>query len=1025
MDDLVNKTVQYHETTKHHFNRYASSPGYLDWANQPDPFRRFNGADLFFLPPMIKDTTPSYASLFSGELISPKTFDIEFISRLFEMAMGVTAWKQAGDSRWALRANPSSGNLHPTEAYLISPGLKGLNSKPGLYHYCPKEHGLELRTEFSEDTFAKLSVGFPKETFFVGLSSIHWREAWKYGERAFRYCQHDTGHALASVRIAVGALGWRAVHLEGMNDEDVSHLLGLDRDDDFKEGDREHPDLILAIFPYAEDACKVPLALDVEAIKEASGGSWNGFANRLSGDKLEWDIIDRVSETSLKKNREGDAEINIQGIRGIDFQPVLNSSKRKNISTRQIVRQRRSAVSFDGHTGISKEEFYCVLSHTTIDEQPGIPWDAICWKPSVHLFLFVHRVTGIEPGLYFLARSLDNLDQFKSKFKSDFEWTRPADCPEELNLFLLTSGDFKRHAAQVSCGQDIAGDSAFSLGMIAEIQSSMETFGPSQYRRLFWESGMIGQNLYLAAEFMGLRGTGIGCYFDDPVRELLGVKDSSLESFYHFTIGGPVDDSRLQTHAPYIWTEEISLGKCDWDNQSSKNESPKEEVVKNSRSVQWDDKWVSKIGMGLRGMNRYRNSNIKALNAVLKTSINVFETSPDETDGEDEWLLGNTLSKLNESEPIDRNDLFIVTRGGWVRGKNLRVVEELKKRGNLQAEIRQLNSEINLCLTPEFLRDQIERSLYRLGINYLDLFLLRMPLYIEKEQFDEIGDAFSVLEELCKEGKIKRFGLTIFELEDKEISFTDFPLEVFCEKSPYANGFQAIEVAGNFINKRSFESEPGKESFVERANGLSLKVIAGNPLKAQVEDKAFWLVDYFENSSWEETAKELSDRAKNLEIEIQETPLADNRTLEEAMRDARIRSPFNFSQTFSFYLEKKEPTANDYTRLQEATSQSLSMAKTVRDQLANAKLLPSAEFEETLSDIETLFDNILSGFRCYIRSQINTGLKEFRDSNLEDGADNLQTFGMNWLFEQGADIVLNKISHPEYLDDALSILKKK
>jgi SagB-type dehydrogenase family enzyme len=1025
MDDLSNKTIQYHETTKHHFNRQASSPGYMDWANQPDPFRRFKEAELFFLPPMIKDTTPSYASLFSHDIISPKTFDVEFLSGLFEMSMGITAWKQAGDSRWALRANPSSGNLHPTEAYLISPRLEGLNSKPGLYHYCPKEHGLELRTEFSEEALAKLSVGFPQGTFFVGLTSIHWREAWKYGERAFRYCQHDTGHALAAIRIAVGALGWIAVHLAGMNDDDISHLLGLDRDDDFKEGDREHPDLILALFPRTEDALKVPLALDAEAIKVASSGSWKGCANRLSGYRMEWEIIDEVSETSLKKNREVDAEIDVQGIGGIEFKPVLNSFKRKNISIRQIIRQRRSAVSFDGFTGMSKDEFYCVLSHTTlIDGQPGIPWDAICWKPSVHLFLFVHRVEGIESGLYFLARNLDNLDEFKNKFKSDFEWTRPADCPDGLDLFLLKTGDFKRHAAQVSCGQEIAGDSAFSLGMIAEIESSLETFGPSQYRRLFWESGMIGQNLYLAAEYMGLRGTGIGCYFDDPVRELLGVKDSSLESFYHFTIGGPVDDSRLQTHAPHIWAEEISLGKCEWDSQSFKNESVEEGNAKDSKLVQWADKWVSKIGMGLRGMSRYRNSNVKALNAVLKTPINVFETSPDETDGEDEWLLGDTLSKLSEAEPFDRNDLFIMTRGGWVRGKNLRVTEELIKRGNLQAEVRQLSSEINLCLSPDFLKDQVERSLYRLGTNCLDLFLLRQPLFIEKELFDDIGKAFSVLEKLCNAGKIKSFGLSVFELEDKKISFADFPLEIFCEKSPHSNGFQAIEVAGNFMNKRPFESEPGGKSFVERAKGLGLKVITGNPLRAKVKDKAIWLVDYFDDSSWEETAKKLLNRVKKLEIEILQTPLADNRTLEEAMRDARIRSPFNFSQMFSFYLEKKEPSADDYSRLQEITNQSLSMSKTVRDQLANAKLLSQSEFEESLVDIETLFDNVLFGLKCFIRSQINAGLKEVRDSNFDDDAAKLQTSGMNWLFEHGADIVLNKISRPEYLDDALSVLKK-
>jgi len=1024
VEDLVTKTIKYHERTKHNFHRYASAPGYMDWANQPDPFRRFEGSDLFFLPPIINDTTPAYASVFSGEPIPSVAFDIEFLSKLFEMSMGITAWKQAGDSRWALRANPSSGNLHPTEAYLVSPGLGGISSKPGVYHYCPKEHGLEFRTEFSQETLSRLISRFPQGTFFIGLSSIHWREAWKYGERAFRYCQHDTGHALAAVRIAAAALGWRAIHLEGMNDEDISQLLGLDRAEDFKEGDPEHPDLILALFPQGQSVHRIPLMLDVEAVNEVSNGPWKGRANQLSGDKMEWEIIDSVAECSLKKNRELDAQKDAQVLGGIDFDTVLNSFKRNNISTRQIIRQRRSAVSFDGHTGMSKNEFYNVLSHTIhTDDKPGIPWDAIRWKPSVHLFLFVHRVENVDPGLYFLVRNPDKLDEFKNKLKSDFKWSRPSDCLAGLNLYLLKSGDFKRHAAQVSCGQDIAGDSAFSLGMIAEVNSSLETFGPSQYRRLFWESGMIGQNLYLAAEFIGLRGTGIGCYFDDPVRELLGVKDNSLESFYHFTIGGPVDDSRLQTHAPYLWSEEISLGKFEWGDQSLRQGSDEEQLT-DSTLVPWNDKWVSKIGMGLRGMSRYRNSNLKALNAVLKSPINLFETSPDETDGEDEWLLGETLSKLNIKEPIDRRALFIITRGGWIRGRNSRVVEELIKRGSLQRKIHQLDSEISLCLSPEFLKDQIDRSLYRIGTDSLDLFLLRMPLFIEKDMFDEIGRAFSVLEELCKEGKIKSFGLSIFELKDKEIGFAEFPLEVFCEKSPPSNGFQAIEIAGNFVSKHAFESEEGKESFVERIRSFGLKVVVGNPFRAQIENKAIWLADFFDNSSWQGTAKELLNKARNLEIEILQTPLADNRSLEEAMRDARIRSPFNFFQILSPFLEKRGPSSNDYSRLQDMTKQSLSMAKTVREQLANAKLLPKEEFEESLSDIEILFDNVLFGLRSLIRSQINGELEEIRKSNFGENPEKLQVLGMNWLFEHGADIVLNKISHVEYLTDVLPILKK-
>ena len=106
-------------------------------------------------------------------------------------------------------------------------------------------------------------------------------------------------------------------------------------------------------------------------------------------------------------------------------------------------------------------------------------------------------------------------------------------------------------ATQVSCGQEIAGEGAFSLGMIAEYQESLAAHGPWFYRRLFWEAGAIGQVLYLEAEAAGVRAAGIGCFFDDPVHQVFGVTGLAFQSLYHFTVGGAVDDPRLTTLPAY------------------------------------------------------------------------------------------------------------------------------------------------------------------------------------------------------------------------------------------------------------------------------------------------------------------------------------------------------------------------------------------------------------------------------------------------------------------------------------------
>ena len=87
--------------------------------------------------------------------------------------------------------------------------------------------------------------------------------------------------------------------------------------------------------------------------------------------------------------------------------------------------------------------------------------------------------------------------------------------------------------------------------MIADYMDSLATYGAAFYRNLFWEAGMVGQLLYLEAEEAGIRATGIGCYFDDPVHAAFRIASHEWQSFYHFTVGAPVEDGRLTTLPAY------------------------------------------------------------------------------------------------------------------------------------------------------------------------------------------------------------------------------------------------------------------------------------------------------------------------------------------------------------------------------------------------------------------------------------------------------------------------------------------
>ena len=154
-------------------------------------------------------------------------------------------------------------------------------------------------------------------------------------------------------------------------------------------------------------------------------------------------------------------------------------------------------------------------------------------------------------ALYTLARDPEKVEPLRQAMRREFLWRRPPSCPRGLPLYLLKEGDCRALAASVSCGQDIAGDGAFSLGMIADYMDSLVTYGAAFYRNLYWEAGLVGQVLYLEAEEASIRSTGIGCYFDDPVHEVFGISSRDWQSFYHFTVGGPVEDKRLTTLPAY------------------------------------------------------------------------------------------------------------------------------------------------------------------------------------------------------------------------------------------------------------------------------------------------------------------------------------------------------------------------------------------------------------------------------------------------------------------------------------------
>lgn len=520
----------YHERTKHRSQRYAAGPDTLDWDGQPNPFRKFRGATQYSLPLSSRDFSSSVTSLF-GEPHEPALLSLKSLGALLELSLALNAWKTLGPDRWPLRCAPSSGNLHPIEGYVISSGIEGLQD--GLYHYDPQDHVLEHRARL------KYEQGEPPLALFVGLSSIYWREAWKYGERAFRYTHLDLGHVIGSLCAAASSLGWQVSAISKLKAENLAVLLGTNRSEDFRNAEPECPEILLQIKTRSDN----PRANRLEYQPQWAFEEWQGQANCLDSRPMyHWPVIDQIQEFTSRENTETPENPSDSAFSQIEKRFL------SDITATQLIQQRRSAKAFDSKEQLPFEKF---LHFLTLIASPEAYSDCeSILNGKIHLILWIHRVSGMAPGLYLMAQEKPIDLGLKSALNPEFEWT-PIDHEQlTIGLWKLCSLDNPRLAKSIHCHQAIASDAMLLIGCLSDFEPAIEQ-SSWNYRGLHWKTGMIGHRVYLSAESLGYRATGIGCYFDDEYHQLLGLSKDRYQALYHLAIGTPILDQRIESFPPY------------------------------------------------------------------------------------------------------------------------------------------------------------------------------------------------------------------------------------------------------------------------------------------------------------------------------------------------------------------------------------------------------------------------------------------------------------------------------------------
>jgi SagB-type dehydrogenase family enzyme len=543
----LDRLFAYHERTKHSWASVRAGPHGLDWDNQPNPFRTYDGVErVEFARGGELKAVGTRAALIGGAGSSGSAansaasvpFDRESLGRILWYSLAISRWKQVRGTefRYSLRVNPSSGNLHPTECHVALPRCGG-DLEAGLFHYRALDHRFERRGR-GDAIGALLAAAnvapIPETRALVAFTSIFWREAWKYRSRAYRYCLLDLGHALVSLAAAAATFGLRASALGWFDDEAVARALAI-------EGGDERPLLLVRLDAVNGSATSA-------SARESSGPLVHsgGTPNRLSEDENHHPLLlgmhqsteleaplpecPKPAPRAPSSSSESSSE---PGAIAIDLDEMAAAhAALADESLAVTTRRRRSAIDHDpDRSTMTRAEFAALLAALRSDV--GDEWRAD-WRgnlnggPGEHfvfLYIYVHRVSGLSPGLY--------------RFEP------------ERGLLQLRTGDFRAQAARLSLEQTLAGNATFAVSMVGDLERAASTFGCRAYRFVYTEAGVFGQRLYLAAESLGFQSTGIGAFYDDEVHRFLGLEGRARQVVYHFAAGhAAVDDRLLDVDGP-------------------------------------------------------------------------------------------------------------------------------------------------------------------------------------------------------------------------------------------------------------------------------------------------------------------------------------------------------------------------------------------------------------------------------------------------------------------------------------------
>ena len=415
---------------------------------------------------------------------------------------------------------------------------------------------------------------------------------------------------------------------------------------------------------------------------------------------------------------------------------------------------------------------------------------------------------------------------------------------------------------------------------------------------------------------------------------------------------------------------------------------------------------MGSVGFGTYRVSIKSNEHREALLAALTAGCTLIDTSSNYTNGESEELIGDILSKNPEFNPI------IVTKAGYVQGKNLKTLADLNAAGKALEDLVDLDENLKHSIHPEFLESQLTQSLERLKKTSVDYFLLHNPEYYFQsegatpgEYYARLEKAFHYCESEVKKGRIKAYGISSnnFVLPTEARDVTDLSRILEITKKMKAENFKMVQFPFNLIEIGALEKlgEHGDESLLELCMKNGLISVVNRPLNAFAQNKLVRLATY------ENDYKNLNDEEAN-------------KTYEHAM--AVLKAKWD-------EVSDEMATTDDFNEIE-----ILNQFKTLWNDLPTPDAVEQVYFGHifpfvariwgrSLTAAEaTPFYNLMEYSQLYSRRNLSNKAREFRNQAqqvgllAEDPDKKFAVMAIETYLDYGFDYVLVGMKKPEYVD---------